>query len=176
MRLEMAGQPTQSPNTAPVMGKAWDDAAKTQDEALAHIVGQGPNYTRLSVTDIGLILQLHQEGKTQEQIAQRLGKHQTSVGRVIRKLAHDSSQVATALLKTRAYRSAIRVARIAEKSRDESEALKAAKVVLAGAGVIQSNQQVTVNNAVLIAQPDKPETWGPGPSFIEAKVVENSSE
>lgn len=136
-----------------------------------HIVGQGPQYSRLSVADIGVILALHQEGKTQEQIAQRLDKSQSSISRVLKRLAGDSAPVATALFKARAYRSAVRVAHIAEKSKDEAEALKASKIVLAGAGVIETGQQVTVNTAVVVAQPGRPETWGPGPQFIEAKVL-----
>jgi hypothetical protein len=138
----------------------------------AYMVATGPAYERLTLADLSLVLRYRAEGKTQVEIAQRLGKSQASISRALKQLGTDTTELAQHHFKARAYRSARRVTDIAEKSADEAEAVKAAKVVLTGAGVIQSGQQVTVNNAVLIAQPDKPETWGPGPSFIEAKAVE----
>jgi DNA-binding CsgD family transcriptional regulator len=130
---------------------------------------------RLTQTELGIALALRAEGKTQAQIAQRLDKDQTTIGKALRRLGTDSTQLASHHLKAKSYAAARRVTTIAEKSADEAEALKAAKVVLAGAGVIQSNQQVTVNNAVIIGQPGKPETLGPDAVFgevIEAKVDE----
>jgi predicted transcriptional regulator len=120
-------------------------------DALAHTVGQGPEYRRLSISDIGLILALHDEGKTQVEIAQRLGKHQSAISRCLKKLTGDSASVAQALLKARAYRSAVRVARIAEKSQDEGEALKAAKFVLQANGIgVDRASQVSVGVQVVL--------------------------
>jgi DNA-binding MarR family transcriptional regulator len=128
---------------------------------------------RLTQTELGIVLALRAEGKTQAQIAQRLDKDQTTIGKALRRLGSDSTQLATHHLKARSYTVARRLARIAEKTDNEREAIAASKAVLAGAGVIQSGQQVTVNTAVLIAQPDRPETWGPGPAFLEAKVADD---
>lgn len=142
----------------------------------AYMVGTGPAYERLTLTDINLVLRLRHEGKTQVEIAQRLNKSQASISRALKKLGDESTDLAKHHLSSRAYKAARRVTTIAEKSENEGEALKAAKFVLQANGIGQSNQQVTVNTAVMIAQPDKPETWGPLPSFVEAKVVENSAE
>jgi hypothetical protein len=110
--------------------------SETQElDAAAYTIGQGPTYKRLTIEDIGLILKWTDEGKTQVEIAQRLGKSQAAISLVLKKIGNDSSQVAKRLLNARSYKSAIRVAHIAEKSRDEDAALKAAKLVLSAAGV-----------------------------------------
>jgi DNA-binding MarR family transcriptional regulator len=131
---------------------------------------------RLTQTELGIALALRAEGKTQAQIAQRLDKDQTTIGKALRRLGQDSTQLATHHLKARSYKVARRLTSIAEKSANEAEAVKASKAVLAGAGVIQSGQQVTVNTAVMIAQPDKPETWGPGPVFEGAVTSTDGGE
>jgi DNA-binding CsgD family transcriptional regulator len=135
-----------------------------------------PIYKRLTHRQLGIILALSQEGKTQVQIAQTLGCDQRTVGRALQKLGTDTTELAKHEARKSAYSVARRLTRIAVKSSDEDAAIKAGKTLWQAAGVIQSGQQVTVNTAVMIAQPDKPETWGPGPSFIEAKVVSSSAE
>lgn len=127
---------------------------------------------RLTHAELGLMLALRAEGKTQAQIAQRLDKDQTAISKALRRLGTDSTQLATHHLKAKSYAVARRLTSIAEKTSNEREAIAASKAVLTGAGVIQSNQQVTVNTAVMIAQPDKPETWGPGPVLEGAKAVD----
>ena len=127
-------------------------------ELLAHdtaqVLGTGPLYSRLTVDDVSLILRYHGDGLSQTEIAQRLGKHQTSIGRVIRKLGSDSSDIAKALFRARAYRSAVRVTRIAEKGRPE-DALKAAKVVLAASGVIEGVSAINLGVQVIIGTPQQ---------------------
>lgn len=141
-----------------------------QDVALdsipAYIPGTGPAYARLTVTDIGLALALHDEGKSQVEIAQRLGVTQASISRLLKKLSGDSSVIATRLLKARAYRSAIRVAHIAEKGRAD-EALKAAKVVLTASGVLSTDTNINVGVQVQIGMPGQ----GVGPALRDITVV-----
>ena len=120
---------------------------------------------RLTQTELGLLIALHAEGKTQVEIAKRLDCDQAAVSIALKRLGPASVDLAKHHLSARSYKAARRVTRIAENSADEAEALKAAKFVLQANGIGQSNQQVTVNAAVMIAQPGKPETWGPGPVF-----------
>jgi ParB-like chromosome segregation protein Spo0J len=127
---------------------------------------------RLTHAELGLMLALRAEGKTQAQIAQRLDKDQTAISKALRRLGTDTTPLAQHHLKAKSYTAARRLTSLAENTENPREAIAAIKTVLAGAGVIQSGQQVTVNNAVLIAQPDKPETWGPGPVFEQAKAID----
>jgi DNA-binding CsgD family transcriptional regulator len=127
-------------------------------------LGKSPG-RRLTQAELGLLLALRAEGKTQVEIAQRLDCDQTAVSKALKRLGQDTTQLASHHLKSRSYSIARRLTSIAEKSENDDHAIKAAKTVLAGAGVIQSGQQVTVNAAVMIAQPGKPETWGPEPVF-----------
>jgi ParB-like chromosome segregation protein Spo0J len=151
---------------------AQQSATQTPPDALASYSEpperKGEHFTH---AELGLILAFNAEGKTQTEIAQRLGRSQVAVSKALRRLGTDTAQLAKHHLAARSFKAARRVTRIAETSANEGEALKAAKFVLQANGIGQSNQQVTVNTAVMIAQPDRPETWGPGPSFLEAKVV-----
>lgn len=149
-----------------------DAGVTTQDTTPAHRLGTGPAYERMSIGDLAIALRLHHEGKTQTEIAQRLNKSQASISRALSKLASDSGPLAKAHLSARAYKAARRVTAIAEKSDNEAEALKAARVVLSAAGVIDTNgASVSVTAQVLIAQPHDPRTWGPGPQLIDSKAL-----
>lgn len=152
-----------------------------QDIALAPAEGYSDppdrKWDKFTQAELGLILALRSEGKTQPEIAQRLGRSQAAISKALKRLGADSTGLAMHHAKAKSYAVARRLARIAEKSDDEDAAIKAGKTLWQAAGVIQSNQQVTVNNAVLIAQPDKPETWGPGPQFaVDAQVVDSKGE
>jgi hypothetical protein len=145
---------------------------------LAHSLGADePNYRRISRdgASVARILKLHSLKVAQVRIAEELGCHQSTVSRILADYKDSTAELAQHAFKVNALDIALGVLDTAKNEDNADTRLKAQKVALSAAGVIQSGQQVTVNNAVLIAQPDKPETWGPGPSFIEAKVVEHSA-
>ena len=106
-----------------------------ESSAQLHTESATRGYQQLTISEIGLILEWHDKGVPQVEIAQRLGKNQSSISRLIAKLGTDSSPIAKRHFQTRAYRSAIRMTRIAEKGKDD-DAIKAARVVLAAAGVV----------------------------------------
>ena len=118
------------------------------------IVGQGPKYKRLSVTEIGLILRLHDEGLTQVQIAQRLDKDQTAISQILSRLAGDSTAIALRLMKARSYQSAQRVTALAEKGKADV-ALKAARTVLEASGVLSTSSSITLGMQVVLGTPEQ---------------------
>lgn len=64
-----------------------------------------PDYSRLSRTDIGLVYQLHKDGLTQAEIAQRLGCHQTTVSKWLKEFS-DTTEPAKAYLRGSALKMA----------------------------------------------------------------------
>jgi predicted transcriptional regulator len=125
----------------------------------------------LSTAELALMVKMHKAGKTQTQIAQALGCSQQNVSYHLQQLGSDTRELAEYVLDAGLYQDALRLRDITEKGNDDN-AVKAIKLKWQARGVIQSGQQVTVNTAVMIAQPDKPETWGPLPQFTEAKAVD----
>ncbi len=119
----------------------------------AYTPNTGPSYKRLTIADIAIVLALHDDGKSQVEIAQRLGVTQPTISQVLSQMGTDSAAIAKRLFHGRAYKSARRVIGLAEKSTDEPVALKAARTVLEVAGVLQSGQQLTVGVQVVMGQP-----------------------
>lgn len=76
------------------------------DQALeAAPVKSKPDYTRLSQTDVGVLLKLHRDGLTQVQIAQRLGCSQKTVSKWLTDLT-DSAETAKVYLRGKALQMA----------------------------------------------------------------------
>ena len=110
-----------------------------------------PGYSRLSISDIGTALRLSEEGLDQAAIAQHLGCNQSSVSRVLRKLGPDATALAIRRFKRDALDSAERVIALAKASKPDT-ALKAEKVILHAAGVLQASQ-VAVGIQVTLGVP-----------------------
>jgi hypothetical protein len=107
------------------------------------------SFSQLTISDIGQILEWHDKGVSQVEMAQRLGKNQSSISRIISKLGADSSLVAKRHFATRAYRSAVRMTHIAEKGKPD-DAIKAAKLVLSASGVTKEDSGTTINAVVVV--------------------------
>lgn len=152
----MTPQMADTPQTPP-------DALQTLSEGY----GAPPDrkWDKFTQAELGLILALRAEGKTQPEIAQRLGRSQAAISKALKRLGADSTGLALHHAKAKSYAVARRLARIVEKSSDEDAAIKAGKTLWQAAGVIQSGQQVTVNNAIVVARADDPQTWLPEPVF-----------
>lgn len=116
------------------------------------------------------ILDRVEEGKSYLAIAKEFGVHDTTVGRLAKKY-HPRTKLARRKLAARADVAADKVVELMGCGKPEVE-LKAATKVLEANQIGLSNQQVSVFNKVEIANPLDSRTWGPGPSFIEAKAVE----
>jgi predicted DNA-binding protein (UPF0251 family) len=140
-----------------------------------HSLITGRTYEQLDVEDHLLILRLADKDLPQTEIAKRLGCSQATVSRSLKKHRLDTSQLAIGRAKASVLNAVDRAIDIAEKGANDDTALKAVKLVAGIAGIVHTGQQVTVNNAVIIGQPGKPETLGPDAVFgevIEAKVNE----
>ena len=130
------------------------------------------HWRKLTATDIGYALKLLDEGKPQLEVAQRLHVHPSTICRLVKDLGHDTSDIAKRYLKSSAITAARRSVAIARKGKDE-HALKAARLVLEGAGVIDSPQAVgNTRVTVVVGLPQQP-AWDASAITIEgAKVVE----
>jgi transcriptional regulator with XRE-family HTH domain len=130
-----------------------------------HSLVPAKSYEQLDVEDHLLILHLKEKGLPQTTIAQRLGCDQSTVSRSLQKHSVNSVSLTKALAESTAYEMLGGAIDIAKKGKDDETKLKAIKHVHAVAGLGQSNQGFSGTLNVLIAQPGKPETWGPEPVF-----------
>jgi hypothetical protein len=97
-----------------------------------------PDYGRLTRSDVGVLLKLHKDGLTQDQIAHRLGCSQPTVAKWLSDLI-DTTEPSKAYLRGSALRMAQNIVRKG-LPRDHVQALK-------GLGVLEETQQqgFTVN-------------------------------
>jgi hypothetical protein len=110
---------------------------------------------RLSQAEVGLLLQLHKEGKSQVEIAQLLGVTQGAISRWLQNTT-DSTGIAKSYLRGSALRMAQNIVRNGQ-AKDHVQALK-------GLGVLEEQQQQgvtvivgnggSVNIGVLVSPPD----------------------
>jgi DNA-binding CsgD family transcriptional regulator len=135
----------------------------TQEIAPAHSGVPAPKYKRLTQAQLGIILALSREGKTQTEIAQVLGVTQPTISDAIKSLGVDSTELAIHTAKSRAYRAVRRLDAITQKGKDE-HAIKASSKLLEVAGVLNGDSKgVSVGVQVIIGD-------GPDP-LAGAKVV-----
>jgi hypothetical protein len=99
--------------------------------------------------ELGLILRLHNDGLSQVAIAKRLDKTQASISKALKRLGTDSTDLARHHLKAKAYNTARRLTKVAEKGKD-ADSVKAARLVLAGSGVITETSTVQLGIQVII--------------------------
>ena len=143
------------------------ELAPTTTEPLtpAQVPPDASTYTRLTQTQLGLILNLAREGKQQVQIAHMLGVHQSTIARALAKLGVDTTELAKHRAAASAYR---RVARLDTwtKKRD-SIGLKAAQELnqIAGLTGNADGKGVSVGIQVVIGMPNQPA--GPDPLTLE---------
>lgn len=129
-----------------------------------HTLQRRANFNQLSVEDMGRILEWADQDIPQTEIAQRLGKNQSSISRCLRKLGRSSVPIAKRIAEARAYRSVTRLTRIAEKSPNEDVAVKAGKAVLEVAGLTgQGLTGVSVGVQVIIG--------APGQAAVDAQTI-----
>lgn len=124
-----------------------------------------PAYRRLTQTDLGLILALRAEGKTQAEIAQRLDVTQQCISDALRQLGTDSLDLARHKAKASAYRRVRRLDKWTEKR--DSIGLKAAQELnqIAGLTASADAKGVSVGIQVVIGMPGSPA--GPDPITLE---------
>jgi hypothetical protein len=122
---------------------------------------QTQSYRRLTQSQLGIVLALHKEGKTQVQIAEAIGCHQTSVSQALERLGVDTIELAKHRATSSAYK---RVARMdAWSKKRDSIGLKAAQELNQIAGLTGTIDSKGVNVAVqvVIGMPNQPA--GPDP-------------
>ncbi len=100
----------------------------------------GPAYKRLTQTDLGLVLRYLAEGLTQTAIAQRLAVSPAAISQATRRLGTDATELAKHHFRASSYKAARRTTRLVQSDKGDV-ALKAARLVLEGAGVISSGTQ-----------------------------------
>ena len=126
---------------------------------------------KFTQAELGLILHLSSEGKTQVEIAQRLACSQAAISKALKRLGVDTTTLAEHHFKSRSYFVARRLTRIAEKSEDEDAAIKAGGKALEAAGL--TGQRVSGSGAVQIqvnvGMPGQPAGPDPLTVHVEAK-------
>lgn len=107
------------------------------------------------------IVEMAQKGETQEAIAAVVRCDQSTVSRTVAKY-QDTRPLARKRLEAEALN-------MVERLVTDAKPQTILKIMGKLDVVREDNERgVTVNNAVMIARPDDPSTWGPMPSFIEA--------
>ncbi len=121
----------------------------------------------LTQSQLGIVLALHREDKTQAEIAQALGVSQPTISLAIKRLGVDSTELAVHRAKTSAYGAVNRLAAISRKGKDQ-DAIKASSKLLEVAGIASSDSKgVSVGVQVIIGD-------GPDP-LAGAKVTMNGA-
>jgi DNA-binding CsgD family transcriptional regulator len=135
----------------------------TQETAPSPRLQHTPKYKRLTQAQLGIILALTREGKTQTQIAQVIGCDQKAVSDALRALGTDSTELAVHRAKSSSYRAVKRLDAVVRKGSDD-HAIKASSKLLEVAGVLNGDSKgVSVGVQVIIGD-------GPDP-LAGAKVV-----
>ncbi len=132
-------------------------------------------YRRLTYGDLGLMLQLTAEGKTQTDIAQRFGCDQTTISQALRRLGVDSTALAKHVLRSKSYLAARRATRLVT-SRKEDVALKASRLVLEGAGVIETAQSSFVSQVQVTIGTAQTPAWDASTITVQGPVSPESGQ
>lgn len=118
----------------------------------------------ISTADLALMVQLHDEGKTQAQIAQRLGCTQQNVSYHLRQLGKPTRDLAERLMDAALLHDARRLNDIAEKGAAE-DAIRAIKLKWQARSMVDNaKSQQTMNLQVVIGMPGQPA--GPDPVVL----------
>jgi hypothetical protein len=121
---------------------------------------------RLGETRLALLLKLHSEGTKQHDIARILGCTQPAISQALARLGTDTVELARHHLKSRAYKVSRKLTKVAEKGKD-ADSVKAARLVLAGSGVITETSTVQLGIQVIIGGESQP-AIGAGSVQVEA--------
>jgi biotin synthase-related radical SAM superfamily protein len=117
----------------------------------------------LTHAQLGIVLALHREGKTQAQIAQALEVSQQTISRALDRLGTDTTELAVHAAKASAYRAVRRLDTVVKKGSDD-HAIRASGKLLEVAEVLNAgNKGVSVGVQVIIGD-------GPDP-LAGAKVI-----
>jgi hypothetical protein len=146
------------------------DSSELQDSTLpahsARTPDKPPKYKRLTHDQLGKALRLHTEGLDDVRIAAVLKCHQSTVNRALAGLGVDTTALAQHRLKASAFPAVERTLAVLEKGKDDV-ALKAAKLVLEGSGVISTTSTVQLGIQVIIGGESQP-AIGAGSVQVEA--------
>jgi predicted transcriptional regulator len=117
----------------------------------------------LTQSQLGIVLALSREGKTQTEIGQALGVSQAAISLALQRLGTDTTELAVHRAKSSSYSAVNRLAAISRKGKDQ-DAIKASSKILEVAGVLNSDSKgVSVGVQVIIGD-------GPDP-LAGAKVI-----
>ena len=145
----------------------------TSEPAPLYQPSRSTKHKGVTTTDIALMVQLAEEGKTQAEIAQRLGLSQPTVHYHLSQFAKPTRELAERLMDASLLNDAQRLNDIAEKGAAD-EAIKAIKLKWQARKMVddaKSNSNIGIQ--VVIGMPGQPA--GPDPfeakGLVEAKAV-----
>jgi transcriptional regulator with XRE-family HTH domain len=124
-----------------------------------------PAYRRMTDTERRLILELTDQGLTQAQIAQQLGRAQSSISDVLSAFT-DTTEIATRFLRAKALHMAENVV-VKGQARDHIQALK-------GIGVLEQDKS-ELNIGIQVSLPGMPIESGPVVSAVSVSPVPDQS-
>ena len=135
------------------------------DTALTGKPADTPSYTRLTNAERVLILKLRDDGLTQVQIAQRLGRAQSTIADVLHAF-EDTTDIASRYLHAKALQMA---ENIVEKGKPRDH-----NVTLAGIGVLKQERSADIRLMVGISLPGMP-TLSPAAIDVQSESPENQA-
>lgn len=151
------------------------DSLPHPSDTTATQINDTPGYSRVSPDKAALIVKLRRERPTikQQEIADVLGMHVSTVSRWLAALDNDTVPEARKLAKSQALRATMKLEDQVDHS-DPRVSQGAAKALVALAGVQETGPQVQVGVQVIVGSSSQPA--GPDPfETITAKVVESES-